>query len=1535
MDLGSLFGGVGNFLGGLFGNNQKKKKDEQPQAQQISVQQPTIQQRLNNSLQPTGVKMPGSLLEPQQNNFNTMPTLGGVNQNTPDTKSVIQAQQSLKSGGSGAPFKPEVINAAQKLNNTPTPTTAPKPTGIDYSNPLTFAGEWGKEWLKTAANGVNDMVIKPVVNTAQAGGDIIAGGIARATGNKEMQKRADAAFEQNWNGSIPGSVTNWIAPLGASIAYNQQYDEITKNPNYTPEQKTWLLAQLTDSLNQETAKAGVNTNNEAWQNNLNIGIGAASLPLTMVGAADGINKVVATPKTIENMLTNQLTKGVVNSGDNLIDDLARGASESDIAGTTKTPVLKSPVDVPGEAPIPEKPTGAISSVPSVAKAPAITSPAQEAAAAASTRPVPNLTIPEVAGNQSPTVNGIRMPEVQTPKTAVKLPTADEATAAAQQAIDAAATKPPVQPAAADLMNLESPKAAEAQAIASQMAPTNAEAVAAETAAKVKAQAVSQAAVPTETPKLGDIMHKSIVDGSINTPEGIDNAIALTRKAANEESKAAGDTLSNIIKKGQAIWEESKRVKHDLDAREVLDHDPSFTIEQQNVYQKYAQEISVLRDRSGLSLNGGDQGKWYAPQQSLAATGESQVFDPRMVNEIKRNKTTRIPKDMLDTSETPFEHAMKRYSDSPDAGSQLLVDAIENTADGVETGIKVPESVKAELKQSLTDITAARDEAARLANAGNINGAKALAKQVQNDITKTFTKFMNDIPGSGSARQKALNNVKSLRDTYTQSTMQTLSLSNVINRVADQGTRLAYAAEQPLTRGLEKAFNPLMKSKAMPGTEALGLNTSKEAIKASKLMAKGTLVREVADNFKANMSFAGAGRNPLMKGIAKLEAAPRALSAAVTQFGDLSTQNVRKALQLGASRAEAAGLKTVDDYVEYYGKYMKTKAFKEDLASVQSMNNPRIGLAGSKHDNMNGGGKISNAMSKYGDNIVRTGANKLETETGIKLPKRLVTEANDYVKGNITGYAGVGSRVAGTVGNAALGGLPRVFKAIKMAGSGDPTAVAHATQYAAQSVADGIAAWGTAVAAYNIAKSSDGAIGFTGAQPKQGSSDAAYNKANNIPANQWYLNLPNGKRVYFDPSRPLGAPGVAADIAGGLAKDAPADAAANAFGQTYNQTGGNSLPENLMYAKTAFMDPSAPEGDKKFAKQQIDAMFAPSTGILNNVANWQDPTKRAPTNFVEDIKANIPVLRSGVPAAEDSRGNEISNSKQISGGSGLFSVADNPDAGTKQAADPLGSEITRLQKISGDVFPTNANTNAKKTNTDMFGKLLLNSPEYNNADDNGKAAMMKEILSGATTKDINESLSEKDQQALLSYKLQDKQAESWLDDNTNASSYNTAVYDNAKANKTVTKADEDLENPKGLRYKAIASQVDEKVKADYKLKADYADISQSAFTALLNPKSDTYDEELANKVYDYDQARVAAGLPPKYNLAKAQKSIGGSGKKDFSFASLPSSLIGGTNSSGASYLSDAPTFKPIADLQSSTGAQIPRGRTISVKKGIQL
>ncbi len=1531
MDLGKFFGDL--FSGNLFG--QKKKKDEQPQPQVTTQQQPSFQQRMNSPLQTTGIKMPGSLVDQQQPSFNQMPSLGGVKMNTPDPKAVSQAQQVLKSGGSGTPFKPEVISAAQKLNNTPAPTQpAPKPSGIDYSNPFVFAGEFGKEWVKNAANGVNDVVIKPAVHTAQAAGDAIAGGIARVTGNEDMRKRADAAFQENWNGSIPGSVTNWIAPLGASIAYNQQYDEITKNPNYTPEQKTWLLAQLTDSMNQETAKAGANTNNPGWQNNLNIGIGAASLPVTMIGAADGINSILAAPKMIENTLTNQLTRGVVNSGDNLIDDMARGASEAEIAAG-KTPTFKTPIDSPIDAPVIERATGPITSVAATPKPTAITSPAQEAAAA-SVRPTPNLIIPEVTGPQAPNINGIKLPEtpVQTPKTTVKIPTPDEATMAAQKAIDNAATKIPEQPIQTELLKTESPAAAEAQAIAANATPADAQAIATEMANKTKGQAVSQAAVSADTPKLGNIMQKSIVDGSINTPEGIDSAIALTRQAANEEATAAGDTLANIVKKGQAAWAESKRIGHDLNVKEVLEHDPSFTIEQQNVYKNYAQEISVLRDRSGLSVNGGDQGAWYAPQQSLTATGESAAFDPRMVNEFKRNKTGGVPKDMLDTSEAPFEHAMKRYANAPDASSQLLIDSIENNADGIATGIKVPEPVKANLQQSLTDITALRDEAAKLAHAGDIEGAKALAGKVQDAITKTFTKFMNDIPGKGRTRQQAINNVKSLRDAYTQSTMQTLSLSNVVNRIADQGTRIAYNAEQPLVRGLEKVISPLMQKKAMAGTEALALNTSKEAVKASKMVAKGTLVREVTDNLKANMSMAGAGRNFITKGIAKLEAAPRALSAAVTQFGDLSTQNVRKALQLGASRAEAAGLTTVDDYVKYYGKYMKTKAFKEDLASIQSMNNPRIGLAGSKHDNMTGGGKISNTISKYGDNIVRTGAKSLEKNTGVKLPNRLVNEANDYVKGNITGYAGVGSRVAGTVFNASALGIPRVLKAVKMAGSGDPTAVAHATQYAAQSIADGIAAWGTAITAYNIAKSSNGVIGFTGAQPKQGSSDAAYNKANNIPANQWYVNI-GDKRVYFDPARPFGAPGVAADVAGGIAKDAPADAAANAVGQVYNQTGGNSLPDNIIYAKTAFADPSAPEGDKKYASQQIQAMFAPSTGFLNNIANWRDPTKRAPTNFTEDIAANVPKLRSGVPAAKDSRGNEIPNSKQISGGSSLFSVANNPDAGNAPAADPLGSEISRLQKVSGDVFPTNANTNAKKTNTDLFGKLLMNSPEYTNADDASKAAMLKEVLAGTTTKDINEGISEKDQQALLSYKLQGDRAKSWLDDNANASSYYTADYVNAKANKTITKGDEDLTNSSGLRYKAVAAQVDEKVKADYKLKADYADISQSGFTALLNPKSDSYDEELANKVYAYDQARVAAGLPPKYNLAKAQKSIAGSGKKDFSFASLPSSLIGGVNSGSGGYSSDAPTFKPIADLQTPTGAQIPRGRTISVKKGIQL
>lgn len=1047
------------------------------------------------------------------------------------------------------------------------------------------------------------------------------------------------------------------------------------------------------------------------------------------------------------------------------------------------------------------------------------------------------------------------------------------------------------------------------------------------------------AAPVDAPttsQLGTITRDAVRDGSIKTAEGVDKVVADTTAAAHRDAAAAGDKLENIVKKGQQAYEDSKTAGHDLTPNEVLEKQPSFTHAQQEVYKNYAQELSTLRDRSGHSLKGGNQGQWYAPRQFLDDEGASQAYDPALVNELKRTGAkTDSSGNALDYSAAPFEHYIRRYSDAGNAATERMVNAVEHDEQGVESGIKIPGEAKDNLNKSMADIADKRDQIDQLKAAGDEEGAKALHAVVQKDTRQAFTKFINDIP-KGAGRQEAINRVKSMRDTYETSLSQTLTTSNLVNRVADQGTKAVEALKRPLVQGLKKVVGGKYKTIAKAGgTDAFDLNTSRAATKAASQFSRGTLGREVIDNAKAVISQAGAGRNPLVKGIAKVDATVRAAGGSLLEAGDLSTPNVREALQIGASRPEAQGLKTVADYKKYFNDYTKTSKFKDDLATVQEMQNPKVGLAGGE---VQKSGKISNFLSREVDNVLSTNADRIKPGLG---KNRIVREANDFVKGNVTGYAGVTSRVLGTVRDAAVPIVP-LRRAAAQAASGDPAAVARATTTAAHAVADSIALYGTAGAAATLGATK--VIGYTGAQPVQGSSASAYNKDHNIPANQWFLNLPGGKRLYFDPARPAGGPGVAADIAGSvLSGSNPLIAGENIATQISNQAGGSSIPQDIVNVQNA-MSPSASAADKKYAMQQLQATAAPATGILNNIANFIDPTKRAPKNFVDDLKSNIPVLRSQTPAAKTAAGDPIANSKQVSGGSGLFSVADNADSaapGSKAGADPVASEVARLHNAGIDVTPTTANTNASQANVKSLSSALLKDPIYASADDKTKAAYLKTVLDGTATKKIDPSLSSGDKQALLDGTLLGAKKGAWLDDNTNNASYTQATYDNAKASGTLTAAQDDITKSGSLKYKAVAARVDENYGTDQQLRDDYSGVSQSEFTALLNPKSPSYDLAKAQKVYNYDKARSSAGLPAKYDLDKAQKtgayaSTGSGASKNFSFASLPSSLVGtGSASSNGGYASDAPLFKPIASLQAPVGAAIPSGRTISVKKGVAL
>ncbi len=1063
--------------------------------------------------------------------------------------------------------------------------------------------------------------------------------------------------------------------------------------------------------------------------------------------------------------------------------------------------------------------------------------------------------------------------------------------------------------------------------------------------------------PKETGELGKVARGSVLDGSIKTEAGRAEVIRKTTALANEEAEAAGTTIDDIIRKGQETWEKSQLAGHDLTPAEVANGAKSkdgklikpvkgFTPEQQSIYKRYSQELSTVRDRTEVALKEGNQGEWYAPRQYLDDMGNSPEYNPDLINEMKRNTTAKTNSEgnPLDYSTRQHEDYLRRYMDAENAGTQRLVNAIENNADtGEATGVKLSDKAKTNVSEGMEKVIAKRDEGLKLQAEGDAKGAMKAQREVQREIDRTFKQLIRDVP-AGPGRKEAVNQLKVLRGTYMQSTVQTFALSNIVNRVADQGARVLLGAQRPVTRLLEKAIAPMMDKKVMDGVEALTLNTSKNARKAAKEMTKGTLSNEIRDNFKANTALAGEGRNPLVKAMAKIDAYVRASGTSVTQSGDISTQVARRTLELGASRPEAKGLKTVDEYKRYFADYMNGKNFKADLASAEADLMPRIGLAGSEGDNMAHGGKFSKGVSKYLDNGVKTGVEALGQRFGVKGlgDKRIVQEVNDYWKVNGPGYAAVTSRVFGYVSNSLAGGVPKVLKAVKEAGKGDPAASARATQIAAQSISDAVAVYGTIGAAFILPKIAEGVIGFTGAQPTSGSSDSAHNKSEQVPANQWYLNLPGGDRLYIDPSR-IGAPGVGANLAGGLQKGTAGDTAANTLGQMANQVGGESLPEKYNTFTTAFADTTAPESEREYARKRLGSMAAPAMGLSSNIANWMDDKKRDTAGFTNTLKSRIPGLRQSVPVATDARGNEIANTKQKSGGSSLLSIGKNTESKEYKASDPVGAEIARLQKGDQDVFPTNDNKNAKNKNTQDLASLLINDGVYKKADDKKKGEMMSSVLNGIDFKDVNASISDDDKLALMNAKHQGKGKDVWLDDNTNNMNFTRADYRNAEANDSLSDKDKDIQSTDSKLYKMKAAKVDYDFNASSELKLLYKNINKTEFKNM--PEGPEKERLRA-----FDLARTEAGVSrndsekslPKYGSASSGKAGGkggrggsrsGSGGKAKGY-NLPTSLLSGKSNSAPAIKRGERLFKTptLVSTAEKTKSRIPN---ISVKKGIHL
>lgn len=212
-------------------------------------------------------------------NLNNAP-LGGINQN--DWAKTMADKNDLPVGGiSQDDWNKLAPDAKSRLRRTQENVNITKHKSDDVLG--TIFGSAG-DVIKNAVIGAPEALY----NTLAMGGSGLAKLYGATSGDKNTEDAADKQLGEQWNKSIPGNVINsaakYVAPLGASIAYNEQADKINKDPQTSPEMKQWLLLNLGNSVDEQLAPTGVNTNNSELQNALIISGGAADTAMNIAQA---------------------------------------------------------------------------------------------------------------------------------------------------------------------------------------------------------------------------------------------------------------------------------------------------------------------------------------------------------------------------------------------------------------------------------------------------------------------------------------------------------------------------------------------------------------------------------------------------------------------------------------------------------------------------------------------------------------------------------------------------------------------------------------------------------------------------------------------------------------------------------------------------------------------------------------------------------------------------------------------------------------------------------------------------------------------------------------------------------------------------------------------------------------------------------------------------------------------------------------------------------------------------------------------------
>lgn len=1566
MDFGSFLRDVGrnvsNFFGGGRDEDEERRRRQQA-AQRPSIQRPTFQLPQQNAAAPT-VQTPQSLLdEPNRPQF-TAPVLGGVSTN-PD---VARAQEMLKEGGAGAPLRPETINEARRINEEndrpslqleqfrpkpqPRPERQPKKDepnllqkfGAGFQQALSRVGDAALQGGSALTMGAD--MINPFISEERrqqklrediAAGELLRKNFASHTditgnqlvGNRDVDEAAgriaagrgsaqDLAALAGRGLDIAGTTTMFVNPArtlsGAATANASNSALRTLIPNVAREATLYGGLEGTQAVADTYGQEG-DIMKALQQFAPNFAIGAGS-QLGLEGVAYGLGR---------GMRDIAGRTPLVRSVEEAAEDSARFIDDNRPAPIVADPDMYTPRKYDGPEIMPLSDSAITPPVRSanVAKPEAITSVNRPATVQAPGA----LSLPQAVSGDVPSLEmGIRMPE--TPQFDAPVVAPNEAIIAAQKAVDEANAQPAPLPVESRVIPAESPDAVQARALAEQATPINAEAVAADAAR----QAVNDAPTDQIASELGKMTQKAVQSG--RQMQDADWEKLATDVGAEAERRAGelGTDIPTILEKVQRAFDNRKNVKSAKDA--------GLSEQEYQLYKGLANELTYLRNRTDPSLLGqGSIDRWYAPRQTTDTE-----YTPELVNEISRSYDGLKLKD-LDLSTTPFEQAIRRYGDAPRVITNDVMNEIENvkiTENGTtritESGVKVPEEARAAFEIRSKQYVEKQDAVEKaLANTDvSPQQIDRLMQAADKELDDAFAKLIESIPKNSTEGREAISRLQARRGAYIQSTIRTNMFSNIVNRALDHiGSNIVRATNQ--MAGIADSVASLAS-----GRRALASGRAARGI--AKNYAKGSLRRNLMRDFRTTVSMAGP--NP----IAKADAMFRAGGTLVTGSSDLTTTAVKMTNRMMLARAQAQGITDKAGMEKYLRENINSPEYKELLTGVNDIYNGYLGLPTSLTSRQGTNGRwLSNV-----DNLVNKGLEKFAPV----LPERARRELNDLIMPALSGFAGATYRIGKKSLNASMAGVPGIYKGVKLMKEGGEASQQIGQMMVVRSMIDGLAG-GLAGAATVGAMLSEN-MEWTGNYPSDDPNEAALWERQGIVPNSLRFNTgqkdENGNDVYLQiqPGRVLGPFALPVVLPAVIKSGGDVgEVFEGTLGQMLDNMGAEGVLRNAGNIGTALTG-SGFAKEKAIENLMASAGFSlssvvPLSGLQNNAANALDPNKRdtSGNRFTDSILNRNPLTRGGLPVKEDNLGDPVRNNTVL--GSQAISTSVQPGTGEDSSnANPADAELQRLVEAGfTDVMP---GKDVKQTTGQDDAKLLLGTDLYKNADDKTKASMLKDTLLGTKFKDFSTELDSKQRTALIEHKLlNEDQRKAWLDDNVNAANYYEADYKNLEAKGILSNDDKNLQNKSGAKYKMVEAKINQKYNVPYELKEMYQDISQSDFKDMLDPESDMYNPDRAKMLYKYDEIRAKAGVSRdeftdkrKYSLdfklgGRGRGGRGGKGSDKFTFASLPASLIGtGSSSSGTkAYADAAPTFKPIPDLKAPAPSEIPRGRTISVKKGIRI